>query len=196
MTSGEKVDLEEFTNNGSPGLSKIEDLEISRLFEMYLSGHSYGEISEASQKPKNIILSLSKNNNWYVKKMTYFNDIAIHFADKTRLVKLESANTILNVQSALSKFIGNQASQYIKTNNPKHLEKIDSKVLQSFFKAIEALDKITNPTNKDSSPQIDINLSNSQHKIEEKQDGVEITTKNSNGDILSILASYKKSQSK
>ena len=189
--------LEIYRANGLPGLVKIEESDTLQWFTRYMSGHTYQEIAEATNKNKEMILYVSQRNQWHVKKMDYFNDLAIHFTDKSRQAKLESANTVLLANAALGKYIGEELQRFIKTGDKSIMENFDSKNFQNFLKAIEALDKMLGGGKASGAgiPKVDINLSGSNHKIEEKPEGIEITTKAENGDTLSLLASYKKAQS-
>ena len=198
MNLKDRDSVNKFISNGTPGLSKIEDSDVVKFFTLYMSGNTYTEISKSTKTKKDIILYLSQKNQWHTKKMEYFSDISTSFLDKARASKIKSANTVILVKAALGQYISDRMEEFIKTGDSKIIESFDSKTLQNFFKAIEALDKILGGGSGgegSSMPKIDINLAGNSHKIEEKTNGdVEIIAKTENGDILSLLASYKKSK--
>lgn len=194
MTEEEKKILVEYKANGLPGLVKIEDSDVHQWFKLYMTGHTYSEISQITKKKKGMILYVAEHNKWSLKKTDYFNDLAMHFVDKSREAKLESANTLVLVNSALSKFITEELQNYIKTGDKSIIENFDTKTFQNLVKAIETLNKLTGGGGA-GLPQIDINLSGgTASELKERPEGIEITTKAENGDTLSLLAHYKKAQ--
>lgn len=196
MTEDEKNSIEEFRSNGSPGLAKIEDTDVVQFFNLYIAGNTYGEIAEITKKNKSIILFISQRNKWHIRKMDYLNDLTMHLADKSRQAKLESANTLSLATNAFSKYLSEELQRYIKTGDKTIMENLDSKVFANFLKSIDTLDKLLG--NKAGGgaglPKIDINVAGTNHKVQEKGEGVEITTTTESGDTLSLLANYKKSQ--
>ena len=197
MTPAEKKTVQEFKDNGAPGIAKIEDSNVAQFFKLYMTGHTYAEIAQITNKKKEIILYVSQRNEWHTKKMDYFNDLAIHFADKSRQSKLESANVVVQATAAFGKYISEEMQRFIKTGDKTIIENFDSKTFTNFIKSIETLDKLLGGggnTGGAGIPKVDINLSGSEHKVKETSEGIEITTKAENGDTLSLLANYKKAK--
>jgi len=198
MSLEERESLKKYQDSGNLGLNKITEEDISQFLELYMAGNTYSEIAKTTGKNKSIILHLSSRDGWLLKRKKHFNEISLSISNKIINSKLDSANSLMLMQTALSKYIGAKAIDYIKTGDAAHIEGMDSKTLQNFFKTIESLDKLLNNNKGESvsSPRVDINVTGSNPKIEDSEDGVKITTENEKGDILSILASYKKSNSK
>lgn len=194
LTQDEKASLDEYISNGLQGLSRIGEDDIIQWFELYMSGRSYKEIATSTYKNKNAVLYIAQRNGWHEKKMNHLNDVATNFVTKTKQAKLEGANTVLLANMALGKYISEELQEFIKTGDKKIMERFDGKNFQNFLKAIESLDKILGRSNKSDTPSIDINISGGSTKTESSSEGIEITTKTTNGDTLSLLAKYKRDQ--
>ena len=198
MTIEEKKAVAEYRANGLPGLVKIEESDIAQCFNLYMSGKTYTEIAMEVKKNKEMILYLSEHGTWHEKRMAQYSEIALHLADKIQKTKIQSADTIANLIAGTGKYINEQVTKFQKTNNAEVLKDIDSKVLTSYFKSIEALDKLIGSKGKGGVPNVNIDMTGNTGKteIKEQEDGVEITTTNESGDTLSLLARYKKEKNK
>ena len=84
----------------------------------------------------------------------------------------------------------------MQTNDRTIIDNLDLKSLTQYFKSIEILEKILNPTNVNrggSGATININAAGS--KVEASDDAIEITPTNS-GNILKALAKMKDDKKK
>ena len=58
MSPEEKKSLAEFKSNGLPGFSKVNQNDIEKWFDLYMSGHTYTEISKVTKKKKDYIFKI------------------------------------------------------------------------------------------------------------------------------------------
>ena len=205
MTTEEKKALVDYRANGLPGLGKYDESDIAQWFNLYMGGKTYAEISQIVSTKKDIVLYVADHGKWHNKKMTQYSELSVHIADKIRQTKLKSADTVANLIAGTGHYINEEVTKFQKTNDVEILKGIDSKVLTSYFKSLETLDKIIGSNSKGGVPNINVNLTSGGDNsnkgsetttVEEKEEGVEITTKNENGDVLTLLARYKKDKNK
>ena len=200
MTPDEKKDLKEFIANGLPGLSKIDDSDVFQWLNLYMAGKTYAEISKVAKIKKNVVLYVASKGKWHDQRIQQYTELSIHLIDKIKRAKVESVDTVTNMISSMGLYVNGEMTKFLKTQNKEVLEKLDTKVMSSYFKSIETLDKLVGNASKAGAPSINLNLNGGnnteQPKVESKEDGIEITTTNESGDTLSLLARYKKEQNK
>lgn len=182
-----------FVSNGSMGLESIvkDEHRINSLFGLYMAGKTYEEISKISRVKKDVVLYLSAKMKWYEKRMAYLEDIQRQMTQKLTHTRIESLNFISDLINCHHKYYGDEINKYLQTNDRTIIDNLDLKALGQYFKSIEILEKILNPTNTNrigSGTTININAANS--KIDANENSIEITPSNT-GDILKALANLK-----
>jgi hypothetical protein len=182
-----------FVSNGSVGLESIvkDEHKVNSLFGLYMAGKTYEEISKISRVKKDVVLYLSAKMKWYEKRMAYLEDIQRQMTKKLTHTRIESLNFISDLINCHHKYYGDEINKYLQTNDRTIIDNLDMKALGQYFKSIEILEKILNPTNTSrigSGTTININAAGS--KIDANDDGIEITPSNT-GDILKALANLK-----
>lgn len=201
LSEEEQISLQNYISNGCPGLTKIDDTKVFQWFELYMAGKGYSEIATITKDKKDLIMYISYKSKWHEKRMQYYSDMALNLTTKLKRVKLESANTVANAITALGKYYNDQFNKYLLTNDQNVISNMDTKTLAQFYKSIEVLDKIINPSAAgDSSqsplPSVNINVGSSA-KVEQKDDQtIEITTDEAAGDLIKALAKYQRVKDK
>src|SRR5690606_1573012 len=127
MTLEEKQSLSNYIENGIPGMIS-DSARIFQCFQLYMSGKTYSEISEASGIKKDIILYFSNKFKWFDKKMNHYSDLMENMAKKVSHARLESANTIVTVVSALSKHRIERFAKYSANRNDNIIQSADMKL--------------------------------------------------------------------
>jgi len=197
LTPEEQKSLAEFKANGLPGLVRIDESDIAQWFNLYMSGKTYGEIAQITKKKKDLIVYISERSKWHKNRLDYFNDLAMHIVEKNQAVKIKSINALVTATSALSDYVSDEMNKYIQLKDKKIMKDMDTKAFANLIKAVETLNKLSEGGAKSDggiAPNVNINLSAGASVKSHGEDGVEITTKTENGDILSLLANYKKSK--
>lgn len=185
-----------FVSNGSIGLESVvkDEHRVNSLFGLYMAGKTYEEISKISRVKKDVVLYLSAKMTWYEKRMAYLEDIQRQMTTKLSNTRIESLNFISDLITCHHKYYGDEINKFLQTNDRTIIDNLDLKALGQYFKSIEILEKILNPSNvnrNQSSATININAVGS--KIETTEDSIEITP-SSTGDVLKALAALKENK--
>jgi len=189
-----------FVSNGCIGLDVLvkDEAKINSLFSLYMSGKTYIEISKISRVKTDLVLYMAIKMRWYEKRMEYLNDIQDKMTKKMTETRIESLNFITNLIGFHHKFYGDEIDKYIATGDRDIIANLDLKSLGQYFKSIEILEKIMNPTNVNpkggSGATININAAGSD--VKQTDDGtIDITPSNA-GDLLKALAEMKERDKK
>src|SRR5271170_7549595 len=73
-----EIDMEKisaFREAGLPGLARVDDVILTRIMELYLSGKTYNQISKTLNLNKAIILYLSHKFDWFMVRKEYLIDL-------------------------------------------------------------------------------------------------------------------------
>lgn len=199
FSDDEMMAIEQYVNNGKPGLINIKDEHITKWFDLYMSGKTYKEISKLEGVPVDEILYISKEFDWHGKKMVHFGDLIEGMTGKLTQIKLETTNTLNTTISAMNKYFGNKFNSYLQTNDNAVMEDIDTKLLVQYYKAVDTLSKLTAPVktldnDSPATPPVNINL-NGETTIQSDGQDIKITKENA-GDVLKMLAGAKKVREK
>jgi hypothetical protein len=194
FTDDEVEKVNTYVSNGSIGLETIvkDEHKMNSLFGLYMAGKTYEEISKISRVKKDIVLYLSAKMRWYEKRMEYLEDIQRQMTKKLSYTRIESLNFISDLINCHHKYYGDEINRYLQTNDRTIIENLDLKSLTQYFKSIEILEKILNPTNvtKGGGSGTTININAIGSKIDATDDSIQITPSNT-GDILKALANLK-----
>jgi hypothetical protein len=194
FTEDEIERINTYVSNGSAGLESVvkDEHRMNTLFGLYMAGKTYEEISKISRVKKDIVLYLSAKMKWYEKRMEYLEDIQRQMTKKLSHTRIESLNFISDLINCHHKYYGDEINRYLETNDRTIIQNLDLKSLTQYFKSIEILEKILNPTNisKGGGSGTTININATGSKIDATDDSIEITPSNT-GDILKALANLK-----
>lgn len=198
MSPEEQDMLQEFIDNGCPGLAKITESTIFQWHQLYMHGKTYSEIAVTTRKKKEYVLFMAYKQDWMDKKMQYFDDMLAGMQNKLKQAKLESLNTVTTIVAALGQYYGDQFLKYMTTNDAKIIEKIDTKMLSQYYKSIEAIDKILGAAAEGSgegskNPIFNLNFNSEEDMTVEKVDNNTLNiTRNTAGNLIKALADIKK----
>jgi hypothetical protein len=194
FTEDEIERINTYVSNGSAGLESVvkDEHRMNTLFGLYMAGKTYEEISKISRVKKDIVLYLSAKMKWYEKRMEYLEDIQRQMTKKLSHTRIESLNFISDLINCHHKYYGDEINRYLETNDRTIIQNLDLKSLTQYFKSIEILEKILNPTNisKGGGSGTTININATGSKIDATDDSIEITPSNT-GEILKALANLK-----
>lgn len=197
LNEEEKLSLQDYIQNGCPGLTKIDDTQVFKWFELYMAGKTYSEIAVITKAKKDLIVYVAYKSKWLEKRTDYFSAITQSMTTKITNIRTESINTVATIVSSLNKYFGKKFDSYLATNDDSIIENIDSKVLEKYYKSLEILEKVINPTSKDSSPKtspVNINISSGASVNQSSDSSLDISMKDEPSDLLRRLAEQKKKQ--
>lgn len=197
LTEEELNSLEDWVANGKPGVHGLNETQVFQWFELYMAGKSYSEIAKISRSKKDLILFVSKRQDWFARKNEYYKDISSNMLQKYTEAKMETMNTMTTMVSAMNKYFGKKFDKYLKDNDEKIIEAIDSKMLAQYHKIAESLDKIVaeitgvrDSEGKEKSPLVNINVNSGSVK-QTDNNTLEIESE-SEAEVKDILASLSK----
>ena len=188
MTEDEKMSLSDYISKGKPGFSNIVESDIFNWFTLYMSGKTYGEIAEISNKKKDLVLYMSVKSEWYNKRLAHYQDLSENMLEKLKRTKLDSIDTLNNSISALGKYCNGKFNKFLSTNDKSIIEGMDFKIFAQYCKSVESLEKIMGEATKtkDRKPSVNINM-NGGTVTQVSEDVLEIDTEDT-GKMLKILA--------
>lgn len=201
FTNEEVERINTFVDNGCIGLETLvkDEHKVNGLFGLYMSGKTYVEISKISRVKKDLVLYMSAKMKWYEKRMEYLNDIQKNMLKKLTDTRVESLNFIANLISVHHKYYGEEMNEYLRTGDRTIIENLDLKQLSQYFKSIELLEKILNPTNVKtgggSNMNVNVNASDGATLTQINENTLEIKPGNT-GSILEALAKHKEEKKK
>ena len=196
MTLEEKKSLNDYVSNGTPGISRVTEVDIFKWLELYMSGKTYGEIATITKSKKDLILYISNKSKWNEKRLEHYKDLTDNMADKIKNVKLKNTNTVASIINALGRYYGDKFDEFLATNNNNIIEEMDTKMLAQYYKSMEILDKIIAGSSSGSGkkePTVNVNISGSAEIKKLDDDTVEVTDTTAKN-LLRSLAEYKKEQ--
>ena len=201
MTSEEKQLLVQYKSNGCPNLGKISEVDVFKWFKLYMSGKTYAEISVITNRSKELILYMAHKAEWHKKRFSYYVDITANIDQKIRKTKMESANTVTSIISALNKYYGDRFNKYLATDDVKQIEDLDTRLLGQYYKSIETLEKIIGDSldsKGKQNPTVNVNIGGNAtiKKIDDNTIEVNEEKEETPANLLELLAQYKKSQDK
>jgi len=202
FTDDEVERINTFVQNGCVGLEGLvkDEAKVHSLFSLYMSGKTYTEISKISKTKKDLVLYMSAKMRWYEKRMEYLNEIQEKVTGKLKDTRIQSMNFISSLINMHHKYYGDAINQYLATGNRDLIDGLDLKQLTQYFKSLEVLEKILNPTNvkrkgSGSNTTVNINAAGDSTVKQTDDNTIEITSGNS-GNILKKLAEIKDEQKK
>jgi hypothetical protein len=158
-----------FKEEGMPGLAALEEPQMHRIMDLYLSGKSYRQISQAVRVNKTLIMYLSDRFGWYMMRREYLHELEMHQRQKVLESKIESKDFLLQLTHMFQKKIGSNISKYLQTDDERFANDIDLKEVDRYIKIVDMLHRLSSE-GRDGKPIVGLNMG----------DGVVITKKSNN----------------
>jgi hypothetical protein len=130
IQSWEMEKLKAYIEEGVPGIGSIDDDNLGRAMELYLTGKSYREISNILNKPKVMFLYLSNRFNWFQMKMDYLEELDQTMKNRMDESKVRGTDFQLKLVHALEKRMSKVVNKYLATDDDKYIDSIDEKQLR------------------------------------------------------------------
>ena len=165
-----------YKEEGMPGLASLEDVKMHRIMDLYLTGKSYRQISQAVRVDKTLIMYLSQRFNWFLMRREYLNELEMNQRQKLIESKIESKNFLLELQHMWQRQIGSNITKYLQTDDEKFANNIDLKVVDRYLKTIDIIHKLSYEGGE-GKPAIGLNLGDGVTIKKTGNNQVEITPK-------------------
>lgn len=169
-------DLAKYMEEGMPGLGNLEDGDVKKMFELYLAGKTYRQISGIMRSPKPLVLYLSHKLKWFDNRQEYLMELENTNLPRIIEAKLMSQEFLLNMVQMWHKKIGARMSRYMTTDDEKHSNSINLKEIELYLKTLDRLQKsIEMP--KAQGPLVGINMPDGATMTRTGDNTIEITPK-------------------
>lgn len=200
LTANDLVAIDMFVNDGTPGLSSIDEVKMTRIMDLYLSGKTYRQISTTLRVNKSLVLYLSNRFKWFTMRQEYLADLEQSIRGRLIEAKIVNQDFLLQLQHMWQKKIGNSINKYLATDNEDHVNAIDLKEVDKYLKTVEMLHRLTADPKEggQKAPLVGLNMGDGV-TITKSEDGssVEITPKQKVvSDMLKQFADLKRAEEK
>ncbi len=199
MTVQQQGLVVQFKDEGLPGVSEVKEETIAKMADLYLSGKTYGQISQITRLNKRVVLYFADRQNWFDVRQMYLQELDENMKTRVAEAKLMSQDFILQLQQMFQKKIGKKIQRYLATDNEDIANEINLKDVATYIKTLEALGKsmgdFKSPENN--TPAVGLNLGEGV-TVSKNEDGtVEITPKQKAvGEILKQFADSRRVEEK
>lgn len=199
MSPKEIADLERFIEDGMPGVA-LKAEQLSSLFQLYLNGASYNEISIKLGIKKYIVTYHCVKNNYYKIKMDTLQGMAQVVQQKIDIAGLRGVDLMADVMTTLELYYRDILNRYMATRDPRIIESADFENFKMFMKCMETIHKMRNPDTdgKNKSSSMGLNLPNGGILKKIDDNTVEVSPLSSStgdtgklGDILRALSEFR-----
>jgi len=200
MSESEKESLAKFKTRGHPGIHKINDAVVYKMFNLYLAGRTYSEISQVTKEKKDLVLYLSSRFDWFKIKMEYLLSLNNNLVAKVSKTRLESINFLTNLMTLNHKYYSKQIDKYLMSGDDKVFESLNLKPLEKYMKAIDVLEKLM-PTGKNDrdpgeKPFAEIHLSGNAEISSNGPGQLKVIQEDPEKQLVSALANFKREMEK
>lgn len=196
FTPEDQQKLQEFFDNGAPGFSLADEVKITKMMELYLSGKTYSQISRITRSPKELVMAYSSKLEWYPLKMQYLAELDNQMKLRLAEAKLQNKDFLIQMNQMWRRKIGKKMERYNQTDNDDEADAISAKELEKYLKTLDALTKLsTDPAPKtgQQAPAVGLNLGDGVTVTKTGENSVEITPKSQAvGNMLEVLANKRR----
>lgn len=196
ITESERVKVQEYIDAGLPGISDVKESHLYQMYDLYLSGSTYSQISVALNMKKVTVLYLAYTSDWYTSKKEYLNEVEEKMKNRVVESKLRSKEFMLILVQAWQKKITSNLHKYLSTSDDSHMERIDLKEVSQLMKAIDMINELdaTGRDPKGKPSPIGLNVGDGV-TIEKQIDGkISITPNSTVGSALKQFADSKRNE--
>jgi len=189
--------IQEYMDQGLPGIAKVDDTALFRMVDMYLTGSTYWQISNALNISRKIIIYLSHKHDWYGARREYLTEMQTQMKARVIDAKLVSKDFLLLLTQAWQKKIGKKLQKYLATDNEAHANEIDLKEVGQLLKTIDMINNLSDEgkDSKGRTPAIGLNLGDGVTIERDGDNKVIITPKEKTlGDMLKKFADSRREE--
>lgn len=191
--------IKTFVDQGMPGLHVVKEEQVGRMFELYLAGKPYTQISRITKVDKTVIQYMSQRFNWFAARREYQHEVEASIRNRVVQDKVDNQDFMLKLTHFYKKKLGKRIDSYLATDDESHADSIDHKDIVQAIKAIETLEKLTTdaPVSKPAAPAVGLNLGDGV-TVSKNEDGtVDITPKQKTvGEMLKQFADAQREAEK
>jgi len=137
MTASEVKKVQKFIEDGLPGIAEVTVNDINKMLDMYLTGSSYSQISDAMRIRKVFVLYLAYKANWETIREEYINEIQEGIKNRLVNVKLRAQEFMILAGQAYQQKLSAHFLKYLSTGNIEEINTVSAKEMLLVMKIIE-----------------------------------------------------------
>ena len=134
LTADDHEKIRLYKEEGMPGIGSVEPSKIQRMTDLYLTGHTYHEVSQKMRIKKDIVLFLADKHRWFSLKKEALQDLEKNFQTRAIEFKKTTPAFLLNLIQHLQQ----EMVQLMASDTGG----IEPKLIGNYIKALETLNKI------------------------------------------------------
>lgn len=192
--------VRQFREEGMPGLFQVQEEQVGKMFELYLAGKPYTQISRVTKVNRTLIMYMADKFQWFVARREYLHELEANIRERILQSKVETQDFYLGLLHMYQKKIGKKVNAYLSTDNEEHANSIDHDDVKAMMKIAEGLHKLVSEPSvgKPVAPAVGLNVGENGINISKNEDGsVDITPKEKSvGEMLRQFAEAKRQQEK
>jgi hypothetical protein len=142
FTEHDNKKLAEYRELGLPGVVSITEAQLFRMYDLYLGGCTYSQISNMLEIKRNIVLYYSHTNKWYEARTNYLAEVQEKIKNRVADTKIRNKEFMLLLVQAWQKKIGGKLTRYLATNDSQHMDEVDLKEVAQLMKAIDMINEL------------------------------------------------------
>lgn len=200
LNDNDYAKIQEYVDAGLPNIAKVDEVLLTRVMDLYLSGKTYHQISQITKTQKVVIMYLSHKFNWYDLRKDYLLDLEATIRGRLIEAKVVNQDFLLQLTHMWQKKIGNKIAKYLATDNEQFANEIDLKEVDKYLKTVEILHRLDAQPRApgQSNPAVGFNLGENGVTITKTgENEVEITPKNKAiGEALKSFADSRRESEK
>lgn len=197
LTPKELLVIEQFKENGLPGVSDVPEDKLYKMLDMYMTGSTYTQIANFLGVRRNIVIYLAHVSNWYEMKQEGLNEIQENLKNRIIEAKTRNSEFMLLLVQSWQKKMTTHLKHFLSTNDPEHMETIDLKEMAALMKAIDMVNALDNTgkSPKGQAPTVGLNLGDGVDIEKTGENTVSITPKPV-GSLLQQYANKRREEEK
>lgn len=176
IVGDDQTKLQQYIEEGMPGIGGPTLEEVDKMFDLYLDGKTYTQISGIMRQPRVVVLCLSNRSKWFEIKQTYLVDMETNMKQRIFDDKILSQNFMLDLLQMMRKKIGAKMKKYSASGNEEFTNQINLKEVDRYLKIAELLQKsVALPSEK--VPLIGLNVGSGATITRNGNNEIEVTPK-------------------
>lgn len=195
--------VKQFREEGLPGLWEITEDQVTKMFDLYLAGKPYTQISRVTKVPRTAIMYLSDKFNWFIARREYLHEIESNIRERILQSRVETQDFYLSLLHMYQKKIGKKVNQYLRTEDEQHADSIDHKDVAAMMKIAQGLQefisgsKAVGVPDRPVAPAVGLNVGEGINITKNEDGSVDITPKQKTvGEMLKQFAEAKRQEEK
>jgi hypothetical protein len=196
ISDKDSVKIQAFIDAGHPGLVTLTESTLYRMADLYLSGHTYWQISNITGAKRDLVMYVARKYGWFDNKQEYIFELQEKIKGRVIESKLVSQDFLLLLNQTWQKRISKKLHKYLATGEEKYADEIDLKEVAQLLKTIEMVNDLdaNGRDKKGNNPAVGLNLGEGV-TIERNGDKVTITPKEKSlGDMLKKFADDRRAE--